>query len=115
MASDGNTGSSPQVDPVPTNSAKATPAEAGQATVERVLFLEQECDRLRQSVKQLTEECDHLQQALGEAQAERDSFRAAAYAWAREQFPINEREEMPRLEDGVPLSQLIAELEQQKT
>jgi hypothetical protein len=88
-------------DPGPEAPTSVGSEESGQTTEQRVRSLEQERDRLLQAVKRLEEE--------------RDSYRDAAYAWARAQFPVDEREELPRFENCVPLAQLIAELEQQET
>jgi hypothetical protein len=71
-----------------------------------------ENERLHERIKQLEQERERDQQTIVTLQAERDAYRRAVYAWAREQITEEDLQRYAHNEDGLPLDDFIGELEQ---
>jgi FtsZ-binding cell division protein ZapB len=89
----------------PTNLQNSTAANGTSAD------LQVECDRLREVVKSLEQQRQHDQQAIEALRKERDEFRRIVYAWAHKQFTDEELQNIPALEDCLPLEAFIDKLE----
>jgi FtsZ-binding cell division protein ZapB len=91
----------------PISHQAATPATANGASAD----LQAECDRLREAVRALEQQRQQDQQAMEALRKERDEFRKIAYAWAHQQFTDEELQNIPAMEDCLPLEAFIDELE----
>jgi hypothetical protein len=90
-----------------------TPAVPETAKDEAVTtLLRAENAHLRERVRQLEEERDRQHQRTAALQAERDTYRRAAYAWALEQIKDEDLKRYAQNEPGLPLDDFIGELEQ---
>jgi hypothetical protein len=90
---------------------KVAVAQPGQAEATTSLPITDN-ERLRARIKQLEEERERDRQALNALQAERDAYRRAVYAWALEQITDEDVQRYAHSEEGLPLDDLLAELEQ---
>lgn len=64
-------------------------------------------------VDQLRAENAALKQQLEQTEKERDHYRDAVYAWAREQFSPEDFRRVLAERDGLPLAAFIDELERE--
>src|SRR5438876_5441740 len=81
---------------------------------DRAQQLQSECDRLRQTVKNLEEERQRLQESLAKVQAERDIYLRTVYAYLKEEITEEQLEAWfsePPVE--ADLLQIIDQLEKE--
>jgi hypothetical protein len=97
--------------PILTAGRRSTKSHGSDAT------LRAENRRLKDRVRQLENERDRDQETITAITAERDSYRKALHAWAREQFKgsgstfsAKELDRLKRTTDVVPLADFIDEL-----
>src|SRR5262249_34939060 len=76
--------------------------------------LEQQLQEERLRAEQLQAECDRLRGLLREVAEERDAYLRSLYAWARSQATDPHADQLIAEEDGIPLQQVIEELEQSR-
>lgn len=77
------------------------------------LWLENDCEVLKQRVRKLEEECDRLQRSAVKLQAERDNYQMTAYALALEHFTLEELQNFSPEDYVKPLAQVIEDLERE--